>query len=193
MKNFDNKKIFFSLSQGPLTGRISRIVPFLTFKSEEQAVIAHKFILWLAIELQPPICHNKQRLIGHVDLKVGLHPADGDAHVCKLLAEAYNPKTGARLLDQKIWQSVKCPWPRLSSKAMRMMRTKSTTAYELNIVSIIALWAIKSSAQLLSVPFTAKGNDPGSNLILAFSADSPRARWDEWINRFYVQVLSSVP
>lgn len=47
--------------------------------------------------------------MGHVDLKVGLHPADGDAPVCKLLAEGYNPKTGARSLDQKIEQSVKMP------------------------------------------------------------------------------------
>lgn len=71
--------------------------------------MAHQFILRLAIELQPPICHKEQRLMGHVDLKVGLHPADGDAPVCKLLAEGYNPKTGARSLDQKIEQSVKMP------------------------------------------------------------------------------------
>lgn len=71
--------------------------------------MAHRFILRLAMEVQPPICHKEQRLIGHVDLKVGLHPADGDAPVCKLLAEGYNPKTGARSLDQKIEQSVKMP------------------------------------------------------------------------------------
>lgn len=71
--------------------------------------MAHQFILRLAIELRPPICHENLRLIGHVDLKVGLHPADGDAPVCKLLAEAYNPNTGARSLYQKIEQSVKLP------------------------------------------------------------------------------------
>lgn len=71
--------------------------------------MAHQFILRLAIELQPPICHREQRMMGHVDLKVGLHPADGDAPVCKLLAEGYNPKTGARSLEQKIEQSVRMP------------------------------------------------------------------------------------
>lgn len=47
--------------------------------------------------------------MGHVDLKVGLHPADGDAPVCKLLAESYDPKTGARSLEQKVEQCVKMP------------------------------------------------------------------------------------
>lgn len=71
--------------------------------------MAHQFILRLASELRPPICHDEQRLMGHVDLKVGLHPADGDAPVCKLLAESYNPKTGARSLQQSIEQCVKMP------------------------------------------------------------------------------------
>ena len=72
--------------------------------------MAHQFILRLAIELQPPICHKEERLMGHVDLKVGVHPGDGDAPVCKLLAEGgYNPNMGARSLEPKIEQSVKMP------------------------------------------------------------------------------------
>lgn len=47
--------------------------------------------------------------MGHVELKVGHHPADGDAPVCKLLAESYNPKTGARSIEQKVEQCVKMP------------------------------------------------------------------------------------
>lgn len=71
--------------------------------------MAHQFILRLATELRPPICHNEQRLMGHIDLKLGMYPADGDAPVCKLLAESYNPKTGARSLEQKVEQCVKMP------------------------------------------------------------------------------------
>lgn len=47
--------------------------------------------------------------MGQIDLKAGQHPADGDAPVCKLLVEDYNPKTGARSLQQKLEQSVKMP------------------------------------------------------------------------------------
>lgn len=71
--------------------------------------MAHQFILRLAIELQPPICHRKQRVMGHVDLKISQNPADDDAFVCRLLAEGYDPKTGARSLEQKAEQSAKMP------------------------------------------------------------------------------------
>lgn len=47
--------------------------------------------------------------MGHVDLKISQNPADDDAPVCRLLAEGYDPKTGARSLEQKVEQSVKMP------------------------------------------------------------------------------------
>lgn len=82
----------------------------------EQAVIAHKFILGLATELRPPVCFRENRLIGGIDLKVGVHPADGDGPVCALLAqEGYESELGARSLEQTIGRLIKNP---LVSKAL---------------------------------------------------------------------------
>lgn len=96
--------------QGPLTGRITTIAPFLNFNAVEQAVIAHKFILRLASELRPPVSFRESQLIGSIDLKVGVHSADGDGPVCALLAQqGYNSDLGARSLEQIIDRLVRNP------------------------------------------------------------------------------------
>lgn len=72
--------------------------------------MAHQLILRLANELRPPICIREGRLIGHIDLRVGAYPSDGDGPVCALLAEqGYHSGLGARSLYQIIEQRIRMP------------------------------------------------------------------------------------
>lgn len=76
----------------------------------EQATIAHKFILRFATEIRASVSFSEHRFIGNIDLKVGVHPADGDGRVCALLAEeGYHPELGARSLEQVVDRLVKKP------------------------------------------------------------------------------------
>lgn len=72
--------------------------------------MVHRFILRLAIELRPPICIREKRVVGHIDLKVGSLPADGDAAVCALLAQqGYHSGLGARSLEHIVDRRIKMP------------------------------------------------------------------------------------
>lgn len=76
----------------------------------EQATIVHKFILFLATELRLLVCFRENRFIGSIDLKVGVHSADGDGPVCALLAQdGYNSGLGARSLEQIVDRLVRKP------------------------------------------------------------------------------------
>lgn len=76
----------------------------------EQATIVHKFILCLATELRLPVCFRENRFIGSIDLKVGVHSADGDGPVCALLAQdGYISGLGARSLEQVVDRLVRRP------------------------------------------------------------------------------------
>lgn len=76
----------------------------------EQATIAHKFILRLATKLRQPVCFRENRFIGNIDLKVGVHPGDGDGPVCALLAQiGYHSELGARSLEQVVDRLIKHP------------------------------------------------------------------------------------
>lgn len=82
----------------PLTGRITDFIPFLTFSSGEQAVVAHKYLALLGQESAKPvvISHDecKQRFVGDIDLQV-CH----DYSVCRIIArEGYIEQLGARSL-----------------------------------------------------------------------------------------------
>ncbi|KAK5630607.1 hypothetical protein RRF57_006322 [Xylaria bambusicola] len=80
----------------PLAGRISEIVPFLTFSPDEAAVVVHKKIMELEVELARPIqlslTKEGENLVGNVELDVAR-----DSMVCSHLAEKYYvPELGAR-------------------------------------------------------------------------------------------------
>lgn len=82
----------------PLTGRITDFIPFLTFSSGEQAVVAHKYLALLGQELTKPVVtshdEGKQRFVGDIDLQVS-----SDYSVCRLIAaEGYVAQLGARSL-----------------------------------------------------------------------------------------------
>ena len=78
-----------------VTGRIVEIIPFFPFSLEEAAVVAHKFLLQLAIELRRPIDFSEsvRRLIGHIDLTFV-----EDGRLSSNIADQYNRKLGARSL-----------------------------------------------------------------------------------------------
>ena len=102
--------VYCLLFQGPLTGRITTIAPFLNFNLVEQATMVHKIFLDFAAGLRAPVSFKESRYIGGIDLKLGVHPADGDAPVCALLAQkGYHPGSGARSLEQVMDRFVKKP------------------------------------------------------------------------------------
>jgi len=77
------------------------VVPFLPFTAEEQAVIAHKYVLELAKNVRlPPVL--PVRLIGSIMLRV-----PRDASVCMSLAEGYDVDTGAPSLQSTIASRVR--------------------------------------------------------------------------------------
>ncbi|KAI9774153.1 MAG: hypothetical protein M1840_005246 [Geoglossum simile] len=85
----------------PLAGRISSIIPFLPFSNEEQAVIAHKYLLQLAENVRSPV--SQKRLIGNITLQFR-----HDAALCKSLASnSYHVDTGARSLESAVTRRVK--------------------------------------------------------------------------------------
>ncbi|KAI0128120.1 P-loop containing nucleoside triphosphate hydrolase protein [Hypoxylon sp. NC0597] len=79
----------------PLTSRITEIIPFLTFNTEEQALIADKYIMELESLIAGPVVKSEDpdedRLIGNVQLQI-----TNDASVCSTIAnEHYLPEFGA--------------------------------------------------------------------------------------------------
>jgi hypothetical protein len=92
---------YAEFAQFPIAGRISTVVPFLPFTAEEQAVIAHKYVLELAKNVRPPPA-LPARLVGSIMLRV-----PRDASVCMSLAEGYDVDTGAPSLQSTIASRVR--------------------------------------------------------------------------------------
>ena len=80
----------------PLTGRISEIIPFLTFSHTEQVAVAYKCLTELGKDLAKPVVisedENSQRFVGDIDLQV-----PKDYSLCRTIAqEEYLEQLGAR-------------------------------------------------------------------------------------------------
>ena len=93
-----------NLAQPAITGRINLIVPFFSFSPDEQAVVAHKFLLKLQDEIRKPIDLQEpvQRHLG----KALLHIED-DGRVCQHLAKTgYIPELGARSLSTAVDEEI---------------------------------------------------------------------------------------
>jgi len=91
------------VKQSPVTGRISAVIPFLPFSPEEQAVIAHKFLLEFARDVrQPPVVPS--RLLGNVIIHLRR-----DATLCMSIAEGYDVDLGAPSLQSEVISKIKQP------------------------------------------------------------------------------------
>ncbi|KAI0016387.1 P-loop containing nucleoside triphosphate hydrolase protein [Xylariomycetidae sp. FL0641] len=93
----------------PLTGRISAIVPFLTFSPGEQAVISHKGLMRLESELASPVVETAT---GRDDLPVGNMKMTVHDHVSicsKIAEEGYEAQIGARSIFNAIDETVRVP------------------------------------------------------------------------------------
>jgi hypothetical protein len=86
-----------TFEQAPVTGRVSKFIPFLPFSEGEQAVVTRKFLLELSQELRRPIDLGEgvvEQLVGDFRLLIRR-----DATVCQMLAkEHYHRELGARSL-----------------------------------------------------------------------------------------------
>lgn len=90
------RKEVLSKFRAPLTGRITEIVPFLTFSDAEQTAVAHKYMTELGKDLAKPVVispnETRQRLAGDIELQV-----PKDYSVCRAIAkEDYMEQLGPR-------------------------------------------------------------------------------------------------
>ncbi|KAI1137349.1 P-loop containing nucleoside triphosphate hydrolase protein [Hypoxylon sp. FL0543] len=99
------KDAFLARFDAPITGRVTDFIPFLPFSKDEQAVVAHKFLLELREKVRQPIRLSRaedEQLLGNVRL---LTRRDGA--VCQALAESeYHPNLGARSLHTAVKHEV---------------------------------------------------------------------------------------
>jgi ATP-dependent Clp protease ATP-binding subunit ClpA len=90
-------RLYSNSTQFPLTGRISLIVPFIPFSVEEQAVIAHKYLLQLVRRVRKPLSLPGQ-MIGNVILRIPQELA-----VCRaIIKDCYDCDTGARSIEAAV-------------------------------------------------------------------------------------------
>jgi hypothetical protein len=77
------------------------VIPFLPFSPEEQAAIAHKYILELAkdVRIPPKLPYN---MVGSITLR-----APRDVTVCTKLAEGYDVDIGAPSLQSTVADKVR--------------------------------------------------------------------------------------
>jgi hypothetical protein len=96
----------FKQSMGaPLIGRITAIVPFFPFTEEEQAVVAHTFLLKEMQKCRMPVNLKEDKLVG--DLQISTLD---DGKLCALLAKNhYDPELGARSLAHAVNDEVMVP------------------------------------------------------------------------------------
>ncbi|KAI1328361.1 P-loop containing nucleoside triphosphate hydrolase protein [Xylariaceae sp. FL0255] len=92
-----------------LTSRISRIIPFLTFTREEQAVVAHTELMDLEATLGKPIIAAqrgaKGNIVGNIQMNIV-----GQYKVCAAIAKrSYDPALGARSIFSGVNNLVKDP------------------------------------------------------------------------------------
>lgn len=142
--------------------------------------MAHRFILRLATELRPPICHGEQRLMGHIDLKVGLYPADGDAPVCKLLAESYNPKTGARSLEQKVEQCVKMALTDAFLQGNEIFEDEVNSGPRMGYSIDHCGTASQDNRAIVIRPLASENVDPDSHLVSSDSTSLIKSTTFDW-------------
>lgn len=93
----------------PLTGRISDILPFLTFSPDEQAVLAHKGTMSLESNLRRPVIVSTHmqadNLVGNIRLDIR-----NDAEICNTIAQAsYDPPLGARSILNAVTETIYTP------------------------------------------------------------------------------------
>lgn len=93
----------------PLAGRITEILPFLTFSQSESAVIVHKILMNLETEVvrRVHLSANKEEdiYVGNISMRIRK-----DATVCSKIAdEGYDKKTGARSIAQAVERIVEDP------------------------------------------------------------------------------------
>ena len=86
-----------------MTGRINTIVPFFPFSTNEQAVVAHKFLLALQDEARLDIDLNtaQPKCFGHCHVSIL-----DDGKLCQHLAKiGYTHQQGARSLDNTVYKT----------------------------------------------------------------------------------------
>ncbi|KAI3318724.1 P-loop containing nucleoside triphosphate hydrolase protein [Xylariaceae sp. AK1471] len=93
----------------PLAGRVSEIVPFLTFSPDEQAVVSHKGMMGLEATLRRPVVVSPSgqddNLVGNVRLDV-----ENESKICSTIAhEGYSPQLGARSVFNAITEAIYTP------------------------------------------------------------------------------------
>ena len=83
---------------------MTSIIPFLPFSKDEQAIVAHKFLLQLRKAVRAPVS-LPENIVGNVNLHIRRETA-----VCIALAKGgYYSDTGARSLESEVTRKVKNP------------------------------------------------------------------------------------
>ncbi|KAL7627036.1 hypothetical protein AAE478_003812 [Parahypoxylon ruwenzoriense] len=93
----------------PLGGRITEILPFLTFSPQEAAVIAHRVLMDLETEVsrRVRISLNKEEDVYVGQIKIAIK---NDATVCSTIAnDEYGKETGARSISQAVDRIIQEP------------------------------------------------------------------------------------
>ncbi|XXH04174.1 hypothetical protein Hte_010587 [Hypoxylon texense] len=103
------RKEFIEQFDAPLGGRISEILPFLTFSPQESPVIVHKSLMNFEAEVNRCVrlALNREEdvYVGNIAIRV-----KNDATVCTTIArEEYDKKTGARSIGQAVERIVQDP------------------------------------------------------------------------------------
>jgi ATP-dependent Clp protease ATP-binding subunit ClpA len=99
----------------PLTGRISEIVPFLTFSPDEQAVVSHKGIMDFEARLRRPVVlspnakilsgEGEDNLVGSIRLDI-----ENEPDICSTIAQkGYSPQLGARSILNAATEDIYTP------------------------------------------------------------------------------------
>jgi ATP-dependent Clp protease ATP-binding subunit ClpA len=141
------KKECISSFGAPLAGRISEIIPFLTFSPDEQAVVSHKGVMGLEAALRQPIIVSPNgqddNLVGNVRLDV-----EDESKVCTTIAhEGYVPQLGARSILNTVTEAIYTP---LVSRYLEMDDEFSDNQPEtrfkvgINAEKGVEVWHVKS-------------------------------------------------
>ncbi|KAI1090797.1 P-loop containing nucleoside triphosphate hydrolase protein [Rostrohypoxylon terebratum] len=93
----------------PLAGRITEIIPFLPFSQPESAIIVHRALMNLEMEVTRRVhisTHKEDDIyVGNISMRIMK-----DATVCSKLADdGYDKKTGARSIAQAVERIVEDP------------------------------------------------------------------------------------
>lgn len=76
----------------PLSGRMTRIIPFFSFNKDEQAVVAYKFLRDLRMNVRKPICLEAGQVLRHLHLNL----VDDGKISSGIASVFYQPGLGAR-------------------------------------------------------------------------------------------------